>query len=63
MYFNTEDGSFRANFIFDASVEKPTELYMNAEQHYPDGFEIYVEVEGESEGWTFQQVSIGKENE
>ena len=64
MYFNTEDASFRASFIFDSTTGPigRTELYMNNKEYYPNGFIIHAEVEGDSSGWTFMIQSGLKNN-
>ena len=38
MHFSREDGSFHTRFILDVDVKEPTEIYVNKQIWYPNGF-------------------------
>jgi len=38
MHFSREDGSFHTRFILDTDVKESTEIYVNKQVWYPNGF-------------------------
>ena len=40
MFFQTENSTFKTAFEFDSSVAAPTEVYLNKDLFYSEGFEL-----------------------
>lgn len=55
MYYNPEDSSFTATFVFNDLVKESSQIYMNLDGHYPDGFTKTASVDGEAiENFVFE---------
>ena len=42
MKFNNNTSEFNGTIKVDTSIEKPTEIYTNAQYYYPNGFDLQV---------------------
>jgi hypothetical protein len=52
MYFSPTNGGFTTTFVVDDTVTAGTEIYINADIWYPNGYK-----------WTFSHPNTGKEME
>ena len=58
MHFDASDHSFTLEYVLDESIGLPTEIRINKEVNYPNGFDVVIGGEG-SEGleWLWDEVN------